>query len=219
VLVRLRARRSIARTESNPEARCPVLGVCNIRLVESILLNQPIMMPEPHHPEPDSALVAAVRRGDERAIGVVYERYGSQLLRLLTRLLGSRADAEDALHDLFVGLPEALSRYQHRDHFGGWLRRVAARLALMRLRAERRHPQVSLDALATSHPPPVDVAEGTDIERALATLDSKLRVVFVLYHVEGFSHAEIASLVGITSGASRVRLSRAVASLRSKLTP
>jgi RNA polymerase sigma factor (sigma-70 family) len=187
--------------------------------LKAFYVNQPIMMPETRCPEPDSVLVAAIRRGDERAIGVVYERYGSQLLRLLTRLLGSRADAEDALHDLFVGLPEALSRYQHRDHFGGWLRRVAARLALMRLRAERRHPRVSLDALATSHRLPLDAAEATDIERALATLDLKLRVVFVLYHVEGFSHAEIASLVGITPGASRVRLSRAVASLRAKLTP
>jgi len=149
----------------------------------------------------------------------VYERYGGQLLRLLARLLGSREDAEDALHDLFVGLPEGLSRYQHQDHFGGWLRRVAARLALMRLRADRRHPHISLDGLATLDRLPVNAGDGTDIERALAKLDFKLRMVFVLYHVEGFSHAEIASLVGITSGASRVRLSRAVASLRAKLTP
>ncbi len=125
------------------------------------------------------------------------------------RLLGSRADAEDVLQDVFLGLPDALARYEERGAFGAWIRRVAVRAALMTLRrrARRVHePLASADAVAAAPPEP---ERSIAARRAIAALPDALRVVFVLRELEGYAHAEIAELLGITRTASALRLHRA----------
>jgi len=130
------------------------------------------------------------------------------------RLLMSRADAEDVVHDLFVGLPEALRRYEERGSMESWLKRIVVRLALSRLRA-RRH--VTLDAVPDLAVKPHDPVNRVAVQRALAELSPSLRAVLVLREIEGFSHAEIATLLGISAGASEVRLHRALRQLRGAL--
>jgi DNA-directed RNA polymerase specialized sigma24 family protein len=75
-------------------------------------------------------LVHRARLGDSEALGALYDAFGAGLYRLAYRLTGSREDAEDTVHDVFVGLPEALDRYEERGRLGAWLRRVTARVAL-----------------------------------------------------------------------------------------
>jgi RNA polymerase sigma-70 factor (ECF subfamily) len=130
----------------------------------------------------------------------------------------SDQDAEDVLHDLFVGLPESLHKYDGRGSLLGWLKRVLARLALMRLRASRRRREVELEEhiSAPSIGQPQD-AGSWDVQRALAALPDDLRAVVVLRQAESYTHREIATVLGITPGASRVRLSRAVKLLRAAL--
>jgi len=133
-----------------------------------------------------------------------------------SRVLQSRADAEDVVHDVFVGLPEALRRYEERGALGAWLRKVTARVALMRLREESAHRTEPLDdgsVAATTNAPD----ETLTIERALQRLSPGLRAVLVLKEIEGFSHAEIAGMLDISVGASEVRLHRALRTLRAVL--
>ena len=97
-------------------------------------------------------LVSRARLGDSEALGALYDAFGACLYRLAYRLIGSREDAEDVVHDVFVGLPEALGRYEERGRLGAWLRRVTARVALMRLRRRNHRREVGLegaDAVAT----------------------------------------------------------------------
>ncbi|MCA0374557.1 MAG: sigma-70 family RNA polymerase sigma factor [Gemmatimonadetes bacterium] len=160
-------------------------------------------------------LVARVTAGDGEALGVLYDRYAARLLRVAWRLVGTREDAEDVLHDLFVGLPEALRRYHDRGRLEGWLVQCTARVALMRLRARRRRPERALtdadDGIAASRP---DLApELRELEARIARLPDPLRAVFVLRQIEGCTHDEIAATLGISVGNSRVRLSRAFAAL------
>jgi len=138
------------------------------------------------------------------------------LFRLAYRLVGAREDAEDVVHDVFVGLPEALGRYEERGSFGGWLKRVTARVALMRLRSGKRRREVGLDSAAERAEPP-ETAERDGLQAAVDTLPDHLRAVLVLKEIEGYAHAEIAELLGITEGASRVRLTRALKRLRDEL--
>ena len=144
----------------------------------------------------------------------LYRRHAGALMAVAYRLLMSRADAEDVVHDLFVGLPEALRRYEERGSMEHWLRKIVVRLALSRLRA-RRHVtlQESAEPVAVSPDP---VARVT-IQRALAALSPSLRAVLVLKEIEGFSHAEIAAMLGISVAASEVRLHRALRQLRALL--
>src|SRR5262245_63783211 len=119
-------------------------------------------------------------RGDVERIEELYRRHAGALMAVAYRLLMSRADAEDVVHDLFVGLPEALRRYEERGAMEAWLKRIVVRLALSRIRARR---EVSIDAapdLAVSDGDPVNRVA---MQRALAELSPSLRAVLVLKEV------------------------------------
>ena len=166
-------------------------------------------------PEPRD-IVAAARRGDPPALAAMYRAHGAAVFRLAYRLTGTREDAEDVVHDVFVGLPDALHRYDERGRLESWLKRVAARVSLMRLRQRSRRREVALEAVAGQRSPetPGDVAA---LQDAVAALPDRLRSVLVLKEMEGYSHAEVAALLGISEGASRARLLRAMTRLRRTL--
>lgn len=163
-----------------------------------------------------SDLIARAREGQPEALEALYLEHGDALMRLAYHLTGSAADAEDVLHDVFLGLPEALARYQERGAFGAWLRRVTTRVALTRLREARGRREVPLEAgnEPATEGSEREVGQRSELERALGKLPAGLRAVFVLKEIEGQSHAEIAAALGIRIGTSEVRLHRAVKSLR-----
>lgn len=162
-------------------------------------------------------LISRARKGELEVLGGLYERHGVGVYRVAYRLTGSRQDAEDVLHDVFVGLPEALDAYEERGRFDAWIRQVAARAALMRLRRSKIRERRA----ATAEPPRSSsagsVVDRIAIERALRRLPDGLRAVFVLKEIEGFSHAEVAGILGITESASSTRLHRACRRLRAML--
>ena len=97
--------------------------------------------------DPDTATggLAALRAGQPDAIALCYEAHASGLLALAYRLTGSRDDAEDIVHDVFVGLPQALRNYEERGQFGAWLKRITARTALMQQRRARNRRETPTD--------------------------------------------------------------------------
>jgi RNA polymerase sigma-70 factor (ECF subfamily) len=159
------------------------------------------------------------RAGDERAFACLYQEYSGTVYRIALRVTQSFAEAADVTQDVFLGLPRAIRNYRECSHFEGWLRTVAVRTAYMRVRATGRRREVHDPGQAGPRGDP-DVSSALDrldLERALALLPAHLRVVFVLKEVEGFSHREIGEALGISEGASSVRLSRARERLRKML--
>ena len=148
------------------------------------------------------------------ALAELYRRYSPASMAVAYRLLQSKDGAEDVVHDVFVGLPEAVRKYDERGKFGAWIKKVTARVALSVLRHEQ-----TADRLA----PTIDTPASTDLhakmtlDAAVAALPPTLRSVLVLKELEGFSHADIASMLGISKGASEVRLHRAFALMREML--
>ena len=161
-------------------------------------------------------LAARLRAGDTAALGPLYEQYSAEVYRVGILFLGSDADAEDLVHDVFAGLQRALGTYNERGVFWRWLRRVTIRTALMKLRALKREQEVFRERIweLRDHEPPPMVDKQVDLAAGLASLPERLRIVFVLKAVEGMSHPEIARLLGITVAASKVRLFRAREILR-----
>jgi len=149
------------------------------------------------------------------ALEALYAAHAPAVFRIAWRLTGNRQDAEDVLQDVFIGLPEALHRYRETGHFAGWVKRVAARLALSRSRAVRSRAEADLPN-DLAHPEGADDATARRLllEETLAQLPRPLRAIVVLKKIEGFSHEEIAETLGITPGASRVKLARAMERLR-----
>lgn len=157
--------------------------------------------------------------GDAEAFASLYEEYAGMVFRVALRVTQSFAEAADVTQDVFLGLPTAIRNYQERGSFEAWLKTVAVRAAYMRLRSAGRRREVHhpgygeprRDSRLTS------AVDRLALERAIGQLPGHLRVVFVMKEVEGFSHDEIADALGITAGASSVRLSRARKKLRKVL--
>src|ERR1051326_295158 len=170
-------------------------------------------MPRPDPSTDPERLVPALKRGDPAALTTLYRAFGGELLALATRITGSREDAEDVLHDLIVGLPEALRHYQEQGKLGSWLKQIVVRSCLMRARAQkiRQGDTADPDDLPARSR---DTELAPSIEMAFGELAPAIRTVVVLRLVDGFSHAEIAETLGISVDASQARLSRGVALLR-----
>lgn len=163
-------------------------------------------------------IIASARHGSPAALGALYRWFAPDLLRLATRLMASHADAEDVVHDLFVGLPEHLARYDERGHCRAWLRATVVGMVRMRVRKESRRADVfARDGMPAASSVSHDPASTLDLEYAVSALPESLRLVFVLKQWEGYSHDEIATLLNISAGAARVRHSRALETLRSHL--
>src|ERR1051325_8625989 len=112
------------------------------------------------HEPTDAQLAGDAARGNPDALASLYARYARGLFAVAYRLLQSTEDAEDVVHDVFVGLPEALRRYDERGSLGPWLKKITARVALARMREATRH-HVPLDQATTAAMP------GRDIESVL----------------------------------------------------
>lgn len=172
-----------------------------------------------HERQLESGLQSRLRRGEAEALREVYERYSDDVYRLALRVTASSADAYDVTHDVFVGLPEAVERYDPGRPFGGWIKGVAVRTALMRIRSDRRRREVSIRPLRRLGVRP-DAARTVDrltLERGIEQLPAELRTAFVLREVEGMSYREISEVLGISDNLVSVRLHRARARLRDLL--
>jgi RNA polymerase sigma-70 factor (ECF subfamily) len=149
------------------------------------------------------------------ALGLLFHRYAPMLQATATRVLGSVADAEDAVQDLFCRLPWLLAQY--RGHgLGGWLRRAVTTRALMHLRRTRARPEgAGLDARAeATSARRASRSDDGEIAWALRHLPPSLRDVVVLYYFVGYSHREIAETLEVSETASEVRLCRALKQMR-----
>jgi RNA polymerase sigma-70 factor, ECF subfamily len=157
----------------------------------------------------------ALALGDADALAQLVAEFGDLVYGTIHRLT---ADAEDAAQEVFIRLPQVVSGFAGTvEQFPGWLRRIAVRAALMRLRSGRRRNEVSAESIVALVSRPDDVLARLTIESALARLSVEHRTVFLLKEVEGYDHAEIAELLGISVANSEVRLHRARRQLRELL--
>ena len=160
------------------------------------------------------SLAARIQSGSLEALEELYRATSADLLRLATRLTREPAEAADVVHDVFVGLPAALGHYEERGQLNAWLRRVTARTVLQRARARRRADERD-GRYAAERPGATTATDGAvTAEDALARLPLSLRSVVVLKELEGMSHSEIVTTLGISATASRLRLWRGLEKLR-----
>jgi RNA polymerase sigma-70 factor, ECF subfamily len=155
-------------------------------------------------------LIAAVARtGDPDAFHLLYRRHTDMLFTMAVRLLGNRLDAEDAVHDTWLRAMRASTRFHGTATVRTWLTGILVNRVRELLRAR---PLESLDLLpdraASDREIPDRTAEAIDVSRALAEMPERYREVFVLHDIQGFTHDEIATALGIAAGTSRSQLAR-----------
>ena len=174
-------------------------------------------------------MLARAKAGNEAALETLYRHFEAQVYTLARRLTRTPDDAEDVLQETFLEVLRSIGRFRGDGSFEGWIRKVTASKALMRLRTARsRVPEEELSeelahAVAADRDhgvaPIATAPERLDLEAALARLPNTARAVIWLHDVEGYSHDEIAAMVGKTASFSKSQLARAHARLREMLEP
>jgi RNA polymerase sigma-70 factor (ECF subfamily) len=158
-------------------------------------------------------LVARAKAGDLEALEALYRAFETPVYNLARRMCRSPEDAEDVLQETFLEVVRSIKTYRGEGHLWGWVRRIAASKALMRLRHEKLRATDELHDESAGGPPASDGAR-VDLERAFARLSETSRAVVWLHDVEGFTHEEIAERMGRTVSFSKSQLARAHARLR-----
>lgn len=186
----------------------------------------------------DLTLFRQARAGDYDSFERLVERYQRRVHALAWRLLGSQHDAEDVTQQTFLGLLEHLSSFREESSVATWVLRMATNHALKLLRKRRGLSTVPLDEAAPANdsyaslPHPEYIARWRDnpeglahqaevrrlLDQALAELDDKYRLVFLLRDIEGLSVRETAETLDLSEANVKVRLLRARLVLRERLT-
>jgi RNA polymerase sigma-70 factor (ECF subfamily) len=186
----------------------------------------------------DQELVRRAKAGDLRAFEELVASHERQVFTLARRIVQNEHDAEDVTQQAFISALEGLARFREEASFTTWLYRIATHAALKIIRKRKGLDTISLEEATEpreedgriAHPEFIaDWRESPDelvhrretqrlLDEALAQLDEKHRLVFVLRDVEGLSVKETAEALGLSEVNVKVRLLRARLQLREHLT-
>ncbi len=172
--------------------------------------------PDPAAPD-EARLVERARSGDTGAFESLYRSNVGRVYALCLRMSGDSERAERLTQDAFVTAWEKLSTFRGEAAFGSWLHRLTVNVVLQDRRSRlRRRERLERAATEAELPATGGIGPGTriDLERAIAGLPKRARLVFILHDVEGYRHEEIAEMLGTAVGTSKAQLHRARRLLR-----
>lgn len=148
-------------------------------------------------------------------ISRLLEKYGNMIMRIAYTYLKNKADAEDIVQDIFIGIMEHPPEFNDENHEKAWLIRVTKNYCLNALN-KRKHNICSLDKAAPAAVHDEYTAEST-VLAAVQSLPEKYRIVVYMYYYEGYATREIASLLKMNHATVRSCLHRARAQLKDLL--
>ena len=164
----------------------------------------------------DDIAIQRAKAGDINALERVYRSYESTVYTLTRRICRSPEDAEDALQETFLEVCRSIGnlRGTGTGSLTVWIKRIAASKALMKIRRAKYRDGEELFEETAASPTREDVGLRMDLEAAMARLSDTSRAVVWLHDVQGYTHEDIAELMGKSVSFSKSQLSRAHARLR-----
>jgi RNA polymerase sigma-70 factor (ECF subfamily) len=165
------------------------------------------------------SVIEGCKAGKRDAQRVLYESISARLYAICLRYAAHEDDAQDLLHDAMIVLFTKIHQYDERGDFMGWAIRITVNTALQWLRKNKKlvfTDEVDEKKLRMVHDA-VEVINEKALLQLIARLPSGYRTVFNLFAIEGYSHAEIASIMGITESTSRSQFARARALLQKQI--
>lgn len=187
------------------------------------------MSDHPQRPDPlartedsDADLARRACAGDRAAFGALVTRHSDQARRIARAILGNAEEGDDAAQDAFLLALRNLPRFDTKRPFGPWLMRIVTNAAIdhRRRRAVRRTEPLDPSHVAGGVTPDREAARAelsARLRAALAELPERQRVAVTLFDAEGYSHAEIAEILGVPVGTVRSDVFHARRRLRERL--
>ena len=173
----------------------------------------------------DQGIIKRAAAGDARAHEIIYRAFSAPVYSICLRFTKAPAHAEDLVQETFIEIMRSIAKFRGEAALGSWIRRIAVTKSLMFLRSAWTKRGQSLsddwDDMTAGEPVSHGVSshpdDAMDLDAALANLSDVSRAVVWLHDVEGFTHKEIAGLMGKTESFSKSQLSRAYRRLRPML--
>jgi len=161
---------------------------------------------------PESDLIKGCIHGDPQMQRLLYERFSSKMYGVCLRYAENTEDANDVMQEGFIKVYNNINKFRGEGSFEGWIRRIFIHTAIEHYRKKIKLFNISdltentiesdklnaLDSLATK-----------DILNIVNELTPGYKAVFNMHVIEGYSHKEIAEILGITEGTSKSQLARA----------
>jgi RNA polymerase sigma-70 factor (ECF subfamily) len=162
------------------------------------------LVPVTEAPAEDLRLAAACAAGDTTAFEEIYRRFGERMKSIARNQLGDPSDAEDAVQETFIKISRGAARWQGQSSFSTWIYRILMNTCYDVLRKRQRRPEQSpIEDSFGRAAATVDLPKKMMLRRLLDGLSEQRRMVFLLFEVEGLSHAEIAGILDIQVGYSK----------------
>lgn len=169
----------------------------------------------------EQQLIQQVLAGDPAAERALYEAHVDRVYRLSYRMAGDGDLAQDFTQETFIRAFDRLSTFRGESAFSTWLTSIATSVALNGLRKVKRFRERELDLDEGLHraggPRRAEPDLKARLRQAIDGLADGYRTVFLMHDVEGYTHEEIGSALGIQPGTSKAQLFRARARLREAL--
>ncbi len=169
--------------------------------------------------EPD--LIARVVAGDRIAARELYDAHAPRVFRLAFRLTGDAALAREFTQDTFVRAFAQLSRFRGDSALSTWLHRITVTVVANAMRKVKRfrERETDLEDVSLEHhdTTAADPVLRDRLHRAIDELPEIYRTTIIMHDIEGYTHTEIAEVLGVAVGTCKSRLSQARAHLRAAL--
>ena len=173
-----------------------------------------------HPPHPEHADVALAAAGDAQAFERLYLRHEAHVREMFVARVRDAMVAEDLTQETFVMAWRKLRTLKNPAALARWLRQVGMNVFRERLRTAPNDPMREPAELDEARDVPRTARQSEvaiDLKRAIAALPRRYRHAFVLHHVVGYSHTEVAHKLGVPEGTSKIHVHRATMLLRQAL--
>ncbi len=159
----------------------------------------------------ESDLIKGCVDEDPQMLRLLYDRFSSMMYAVCIRYSDNTEDAKDIMQEGFIKVYKSLSKFRAEGSFEGWVRRIFINTSIEHYKKRIKLYNVSDmpdNTAEDSNLNAMDVLEAKDIMKLISELPRGYKWVFNLHVVEGYSHFEIALMLGITEGTSKSQLAR-----------
>ncbi|MEO6637384.1 MAG: RNA polymerase sigma factor [Ginsengibacter sp.] len=168
--------------------------------------------------EPD--LIQACIAGDRQMQELLYRKHSAKMYGVCLRYCGNTEDANDLLQEGFIKVFKNLQKFRGEGSFEGWIRRIFVNTSIEHFRKKVKLYNVSEvqeNTIEDTDLNILDTLAEKDIIALVNELSPGYKTVFNMHVIEGYSHKEIADILGITEGTSKSQLARAKGVLKKSL--
>ena len=169
----------------------------------------------------EEEIIKGCLKGDKIAQKALYDKYSAKMFGICLRYLKNKDEAEDALQDGFVRVYSNIDKFNFKGSFDGWVRRIIVNATINYHNFNLKHKYQSdyseIEEVIEDTKLNTDIWSVEYLLNVIQSLPDGYKLIFNLYEIDGYSHKEIAEMLGISINTSKSQLMKAKIILKAKL--